>query len=56
MLLLKLEFTMFITHSVFNHYNRVHANLESQPESRYAEWNDQGERTLKPSPIRLDLV
>jgi len=46
----------FVAPSVFNHYNRVHANLQSQPDSRYAEWNDQGERTYRSPSMRLSLV
>jgi len=44
--------------AVFNHYNRVHANLQSQPDVRYPEWGDQSERTevttaqLQPYPRR----
>lgn len=40
--------------AVFNHYNRVHANLQSQPDPRYTEWNGQDEPTaqLHPYPRR----
>ena len=45
----KLELTTHAEHSVFNHYNRVHANLESQSDARYG---DHGERMSELPSIR----
>ena len=40
---------IFLTPSVFNHYNRVHANFQPQSDLRYTEWTDQDERMSIPS-------
>lgn len=52
--------------AVFNHYNRVHANIQSQSQSdlRYSEWDDQDEQTdpdittaqLRPYPRRARAI
>lgn len=54
-LLAKLELMTFVAHSVFNHYNRVHANLQSQSDLRYTDWNDYGERMFNSSSMGLAL-
>jgi hypothetical protein len=53
----KLEFMVFFMPRVFNHYNRVHANLQFQSDLKYTEWADQDERmyVVDTSPSRLSV-